>query len=70
MESLAILVPFEIELDWARVARAAARVVAILVVGALAYVALRVVRNRVGRRTSTRSATSSRPPAWTASSRR
>ena len=49
MESLATLVPFEIELDWARVARAAARVVAILVVGALAYVALRVVRNRVGR---------------------
>jgi hypothetical protein len=48
MESLAILVPFEV--DWARVVGSSAlRVVAILLVGALAYVVLRVVRNRVGR---------------------
>ena len=49
MESLATLVPFEIEVDWARVVGSVVRVVAILLVGALAYVALRVVRNRVGR---------------------
>ncbi|HET6341794.1 MAG TPA: mechanosensitive ion channel family protein [Gemmatimonadota bacterium] len=49
MESLATLVPFEVEVDWARVVGSALRVVAILLIGALAYVVLRVVRNRVGR---------------------
>jgi small conductance mechanosensitive channel len=49
MESLASLVPFELELDWARVVESSVRIVTILLVGALAYVALRVVRNRVGR---------------------
>ncbi|MGH7587770.1 MAG: mechanosensitive ion channel family protein [Gemmatimonadota bacterium] len=49
MESLATLVPFEIEVDWARVVGSALQVVAILLVGTLAYVVLRVVRNRVGR---------------------
>lgn len=49
MEPLASVIPFEIELDWARIVESAIEVVVILVVGSLAYVALRVVRNRIGR---------------------
>lgn len=47
MESLPTLASFEV--DWARALEAAIHVVAILVVGGLAYMALRLARNRVSR---------------------
>jgi small conductance mechanosensitive channel len=49
MESLATLIPFDIQLDWTRIAESLAKVVVILLAGAGAYLVLRVVRNRIGR---------------------
>ncbi|MGH7572660.1 MAG: mechanosensitive ion channel family protein [Gemmatimonadota bacterium] len=49
MESLATLIPFEFELDWARIVTSAIQVVVILLVGTGAYLVLRVARNRIGR---------------------
>ncbi|MGH7563594.1 MAG: mechanosensitive ion channel family protein, partial [Gemmatimonadota bacterium] len=49
MESLATLIPFEIELDWAQIAKSVIQVIVILLVGSGAYLVLRVVRNRISR---------------------
>ncbi|MGH7557733.1 MAG: mechanosensitive ion channel family protein [Gemmatimonadota bacterium] len=49
MESLATLIPFEIQLDWAQIVNSAIQVVVILLVGTGAYLVLRVIRNRISR---------------------
>lgn len=49
MDPLPTLNPLEIQLDWARIVESAIQVVVIVVVGAGAYLLLRVVRNRIGR---------------------